>query len=255
MHQHNNIYQQLADIQQLINKNMSWMSTLETMKNQSWKNNFDAAYTKILNYPSLAELYRIPSFSDSSAFIRQDVEDNIKEDSPIPANSSSRPDSLISAIGTTSDDEIKFANEKFMQFLDCQTKNFLKTLSWTDFEDGIDNDITRLVSEYIEQNRYVTYCWLNKIFNGNRTTPSITSRLLRTLAMVVNETDYEYMLSMVTCGVASQHPEDQEAAIMVIEKWRTKECLEAMQNTTFGSDWIKEYADQVITELKNELGV
>ena len=37
-----------------------------------------------------------------------------------------------------------------------------------DFEDGMENDITRQVSAYIEQNRYVTYCWLNKIFNDNR---------------------------------------------------------------------------------------
>ena len=71
--------------------------------------------------------------------------------------------------------------------------------------------------------------------------------------MVVNKNDAGIMLSMVTTGLSSPHSEDQEAAIMVVEKWRTKECLEAMCNTTYGSDWVKEYAMQVIEELKNEL--
>ena len=73
--------------------------------------------------------------------------------------------------------------------------------------------------------------------------------------MVVNKNDADIMLTLVTSGIASQHSEDQEAAIMVVEKWRTKECLEALLNTTFGSDWVKEYAMQVVEELKEELAV
>lgn len=73
--------------------------------------------------------------------------------------------------------------------------------------------------------------------------------------MVVNKNDADIMLSMVTAGLASSFSEDQEAAIMVVEKWRTKDCLDAMTHTSYGSDWLNEYAMQVVEELKDELGL
>jgi len=171
------------------------------------------------------------------------------------SNSSTSIEESVTVSENTRVDDINQVNEQFSLYLDSQTDSFISTLIWTDFEDGIENEITRQVIEYMEQNRYVTFCWLNRIFNSNREKPTITSGLLRTLAMVVNPSDANIMLSMVATGVASVHSEDQEAAIMVIEKWRTKECLDAMLNTTYGSDWVEEYAMQVITELKEELGV
>lgn len=40
---------------------------------------------------------------------------------------------------------------------------------------------------------------------------------------------------------------------MVIEQWRTKNCLEALETSTFHSKMIKVYANQIIEELKEEL--
>jgi len=248
-------YQQLIDKQELTNKlYLSWMSpNIETLTKRLKSIEHDT-YSEVLKaYSSMADLYRVPDYFDSSAFTRQDTKDGVvREKDP---NSSREEDDAISSNENTSISDINVANQQFRQYLDSQTKDFIRTLTWTDFEDGMENDVTRQVGKYMGQNRYVTYCWLHKIFNDNRSKPNITSGILRTLAMVVNKNDADIMLTLVTSGIASQHSEDQEAAIMVVEKWRTKECLEALLNTTFGSDWVKEYAMQVVEELKEELAV
>lgn len=231
-----------------------WMSDKEGFDKLVDTLHLDAYTENLKTYDNLAELYRMPYYLDTSVFIRHDVEDG--EIVGVDQSSSSIvAEDIVTAIDNTRVDDINLANEQFRQFLDSQTSGFVSTILLTDFEDGMQNEVTRLVSEYMEKNRYVTYCWLNKIFNDYRSRPSVTSSLLRTLAMVVNVNDADIMLSMVTSGISSQHSEDQEAAIMVIEKWRTKECLDAMLNTTYGSDWVREYAMQVASELKEELGV
>ena len=251
-----NLYQQLADMQELMSKlTLPWMSTIESLNKYSRPVDFDTYSEVLKTYSSLADLYRMPSYFDSSAIARQDAEDGVSKKVHQPVSSSTKEDSDYSSNENTSIADVNIANEQFRQYLDSQTNEFIRELMWTDFEDGMENDITRKVGEYMGQNRYVTYCWLNKIFNDNRSKPIVSSGVLRSLAMVVNKNDADIMLSMVTSGIASQHSEDQEAAIMVVEKWRTKECLDALLNTTFGSDWVKEYAMQVIEELKEELAV
>lgn len=248
------LYQQLSEIQELTRKmSFPWMTAVENVSKSLQTFNTDALSEAMRAYSSLTELYRIPDYFDSSAFLRKDYEDGHVNEGNNSEDVVTRDDVEVVVSYNTNDEDINKTNERFMKSLELQSKDFIRMLVWTDFEDGMENEVTNLVASYMEKNRYVTYCWLNKLFNANRTRPNITSGLLRTLAMVVNKNDAGIMLSMVTTGLSSLHSEDQEAAIMVVEKWRTKECLEAMCNTTYGSDWVKEYAMQVIEELKNEL--
>lgn len=248
------LYQQLSEIQELTRKmSFPWMTAVENVSKSLQTFNTDALSEAMRAYSSLTELYRIPDYFDSSASLRKDYEDGYVNEGNNSEDVVTRDDVEVVVSYNTNVEDINKTNERFMKSLELQSKDFIRMLVWTDFEDGMENEVTNLVASYMEKNRYVTYCWLNKLFNTNRTRPNITSGLLRTLAMVVNKNDAGIMLSMVTTGLSSLHSEDQEAAIMVVEKWRTKECLEAMCNTTYGSDWVKEYAMQVIEELKNEL--
>lgn len=251
-----NFYQQLIDLQELSSKIATpWISTIESLNKQKSVLNMDAFTDVWKSYSSLADLYRESLFLDGSITPRCDYEDGVVIKTTAQPNYSATKDITVTVIENTREIDINKENEQFRQFLERQTKSFISTLLWTDFEDGMENEITRLVGDFMGKNRYVTYCWLNQLFNDNRSTPVITSGLLRTLAMVVKREDADIMLSMVVAGLSSQHPEDQEAAIMVVEKWRTKECLDAMNNTIYGSDWVKEYAMQVADELREELGV
>lgn len=60
-------------------------------------------------------------------------------------------------------------------------------------------------------------------------------------------------IPMVRSGLSDKSTLIQEAAIMIIEEWRTKECLDALERTVLASQWIQEYANSVIKELKGEL--
>lgn len=251
---YSSLYQQISDIQELTRKmTMPWIAEFESASKTLQALNVDALSEAMRAYSSLTDLYKIPSYFDSSDFLRKDYEDGQVNEGNVSESVATRDDAEVIVSYNTNDEDVNKANERFMKSLELQSKDFVRTLAWTDFEDGMENEITNMVASYMEKNRYVTFCWLNKIFNANRSRPNITSGLLRTLAMVVNKNDAGIMLSMVTAGLASPHSEDQEAAIMVVEKWRTKECLEAMCNTTYGSDWLKEYAMQVVEELKEEL--
>lgn len=252
--QNTSLYQQISEIQELKRKMITpWLTEVENATKTLKTLNFDALSEAKRVYSSLAELYKIPSYFDSSDFFRRDYEDGQLNKGDTSESVATKDDAEVIVSYNTNDEDVNKANERFMKSLELQSKDFVRTLAWTDFEDGMENEVTSMVASYMERNRYVTYCWLNKIFNANRARPNITSGLLRTLAMVVNKNDAGIMLSMVTAGLSSSHSEDQEAAIMVVEKWRTKECLEAMCNTTYGSDWLKEYAMQVVEELKEEL--
>lgn len=229
-----------------------WASAVECAREQA----HSTTYSEVMEpYKSLAELYRSPDSLDRTAEFRLDSEDDIAGDEVLENESPFTREVVVPIADNTQRNDIDIENMQFNLFLESRSQEFLRALSWVDFEDGMENDIVRLVSGYVKKNKYVTYCWLNKIFNDNRTKPIITSSILRTLGMVVNKNDADYMLSMVVAGLSSKHPEDQEAAIMVIEKWRTKECLYAMLNTTYGSDWVKEYAIQVVKELRKEVEV
>ena len=251
-----NALQRMIDIQIITNRmSMPWLSASEVLSKQFSSINLDDYTEEWKAFSSFADLYRVPNYLDSSAFTRNDVEDGkTKEEKQSLGTTSFNEVNIVLGDNTRLKD-INQENDRFRAYLDSQTRNFIRTLTWTEFEDGMENDIIRQVAGYMEKNRYVTYCWLNKIFNDNRTKPIVTSGLLRILSMVVNSNDADIMLSMVTSGLASQYSEDQEAAIMVVEKWRTKECYDAMTHTTYGSDWVKEYAMQVAEEIKNERGL
>ena len=204
---------------------------------------------------SFAELCCLPDTLDSTSSFRFDSEDDIDGPDVFMMRFLATGEVSLSEVANTSRRDINKENARFNSFLESRSQDFIRSLIWADFEDGMENDITRQVAEYLKRNRFVTYGWLHKIFNENRSNPAVTSGILRTLVMVVNRGDVSYMLSIVTSGLSSRHLEDQEAAIMVVEKWRTKECLEALLNTTYGSEWVREYAMQVAAELKVELGV
>lgn len=241
--------------QQMLSGLFSLPCVFESKEGNEWMQMCSASpYGKERNaYLSFEEFCRFQNSLDSTAVFRFVSKDDMANNKGLMKESPSTEEVASSVADNTKSNDINKENERFLSFLESRSQDFIQSLVWGDFEDGMENDITRQVSAYMRRNRFVTYCWLNKIFSDNRSKPIVTSGILRTLVMVVNRKDAGYMLPMVIGGLASKHTEDQEAAIMVIEKWRTKECLDAMLNTTYGSDWVKEYAMQVIEELREEL--
>lgn len=178
-----------------------------------------------------------------------------KEDSlagNAPTNATIALKTNVSTDSTNSVD-INRINEEFYDFLDKHRKAFIWTLKHTDFEDGIENSPIKEVENYIKKNKFVTYSWLNSIFSSNQKDSDVIAALLRIIGMTVDDEDYDKLLPLVKAGLSDNSSKAQEAAIMVIEQWRSKNCLDAIQTASFQSPWIREYAKQVEVELEHEL--
>lgn len=223
----------------------SYMQLIEEMASK----NFEIPKSILSDLNFLEKLEVIPSWSG----IIKDVSiPHKEEDSDYTVNTAGESIKNVSTDSTNSID-INYINEDFYKFLDKHTAVFIWTLKHTDFEDGIENAPIKEVKNYIRKNRFVTFSWLHSIYSNNQKDSDIISALLRIIGMTVDNEDYDKLLPLVKAGLLDNSSKAQEAALMVIEQWRSKNCLDAIQTAQFKSQWIREYAKQIELELKKEL--
>jgi len=249
-------YQQLVDIQELSRKiSTPWMSTIESLNKQMSTLNMDAYTEALKSYTSLADLYRIPDYLDSSLFIRHDVEDGgVIADVP-SLNTTSQDETTLTVAENTRVNDVNKANQEYFEYLQSRSEEIATAIMRTEFEDGMDNDVTLLIKSFAKRNKAATYNWLDELYSTHLRHSSVLQGILRTLAMITERGDENILLPMVVASLRSNNSAEQEAAIMVIEEWRTKECLEALCSTQkYSSEMIADYAKMVTKELKEELG-
>lgn len=196
-------------------------------------------------YKSLLEKYL--NEGDKSNVEHNLRSDNQRTDSISPSNE------IIISSESTDSDIINKKNQAFMLFLQERSAQFTFALKMSDFEDGMMNDVVNEFENYLNENEYVTLLWLNILYSQNQQDFEVISALLRIIGLTVEACQSDMLLPIVKCGLADRHPETQEAALMVIERWRTKECLDAILTTNFSSGWINQYAKSVARELKEEI--
>lgn len=206
----------------------------------------------------LSRLNTIPfsaNIPQSSLYVAHDEEDIINEECvSVSDNVSSSRIVKRTSKDSTSSADMNRINEEFRVSLFKRTQTFIWTLKHTDFEDGIENDIIKEIEGYIKMNKFVTYLWLHSIYAKNQKDTDILAGLLRIIGMTVEKEDIDMLLTMVKAGLSDSQSKTQEAALMVIEQWRTQNCLTALETApNFSSSWISDYAEQIKLELKKEL--
>ncbi len=160
--------------------------------------------------------------------------------------------SIVDCVNNTDcTNDIQKANRKSFDYFMYETPSFKCKLLRTDFEDGMTNEAVEQVKSFYKLNSFVTLNWLSYMFSNNLNDYRIISRLLRIFSNLPKDSS-SFLLPMVIAGLNNKNSVVQEAAIMVIEEWRTPQCLDALMNTTYTSIWVKDYADIVITELESE---
>lgn len=207
---------------------------------------------------SWLNIYLSPtSISQSSQYMALDSEDGINEECISIDNSDDASSGRIvqrTSKDSTSSADINRMNEEFYSSLLKRTQTFVWTLKHTDFEDGVENDIIKEVEGYIRTNKFVTYLWLHSIYSNNQKDVDVLAGLLRIIGMTVENDDTDMLLTMVKAGLSDSHSQTQEAALMVIEQWRTQNCLTIIETApAFTSSWIRDYAEQIKLELKEEM--
>lgn len=191
---------------------------------------------------------------DSSSLIGKVLDQDSKEEQYLdgPSSDTMIKPSLLDSNETT---DINYLNDKFMNALRKRTESFVKLIIRTDFEDGMTNDAVEEARSYYLQNKFVTINWFGEIYSKNQRNAIVISGLLRIISMIVLVSDSTSLIPIVKCGLADNSSIAQESALMVIEEWRTKECLDAIETTNFKSSWMTDYAQKIAFELKEELGL
>lgn len=248
-------YQEIAEMQALTRKmSMPWLSIAESANKSIQTLNNGTLTEAIKAYSSLADLYRIPGYLDSSSLLRLDFEDGpVSEDfSPVSATTHEEAEPVVSY--NTSAEDVNKANQEYLDYLRTRTDEVASAILHTDFEDGMDNDVTLLVKSFARKNKSATYNWLDELYSKNLNNSIVVEGILRTLAMITEKGDENILLPIVVAGLRSEVSVEQEAALMVIEEWRTKECMEAIRSVhRYASDMIEDYAMMVLGELEEEL--
>lgn len=203
--------------------------------------------------------YKAPGFP-SDLFSSYKLYPTVETEYNMEAGLPSQPDPIATSIqkknivrDSTDNNEINNKNEDFLNVLKLHSSEFTTSIKKADFEDGMMNDVADEVEIYINQNKYATYLWLHFLYSQNQNDYKVISALLRIIGLTVDIQDSDLLLPIVKCGLNDSHIEAQEAALMVIEKWRTKECLDALNTSHFSSKWISKYAESIVKELEEEL--
>ncbi|MDM8252708.1 hypothetical protein QUW55_14035 [Phocaeicola barnesiae] len=154
---------------------------------------------------------------------------------------------------STNSRDVNAANNAFEKMLNQRTPAFVWSILHVDFEDGMYNSVIEEVKYYLKENEYVTILWLHTIFSQNQHNQNILAALLRIIAMTIKSEKSDKLMTMVISGLNQPSSKTQEAALEVIEEWRTKPCLDALHNLHYRSCWIEKYATIVEKELEEEL--
>ena len=229
---------------------MPWRVEMEQLK-KTWEVVGGSLYFDTLKtYSALSKLTSMPY---SSVFIPFMDEDEVDEKATPVESVNDNTESLeLLADYSTKAADVNRINQEDLEYFRSRSEEIVNAIANTDFEDGMENDVTELIGKYVRRNKFAAYIWLNDLFSTNLPNTSFIEGLLRTIAMVTEKGDETTLLPIVIAGLRSQVSSEQEAAIMVIEEWRTKECLDAMKTTDFGNGWLKVYADKVMQELEKE---
>ncbi len=162
-----------------------------------------------------------------------------------------RPNQNIEEL--TSTEAINRKNEEDKKLFDKHSYQFLYTLRHILFEDGMENEATVFFDRMLKQNKYVAICWLQEFWAEHQSDAAVAEGVTHLIGSVEDKAYWKPLMSIVRSGLTDKNKPVQEAAIMVIESWRTIACYQALKQTRFPAGWIKDYATEVMLELEEEL--
>lgn len=200
-----------------------------------------------LNLPDI-ELEDIPEIT-----LEDNFELRLVDDSQVSSHRSDQNILRSEKSDSTSTSSQRQMNLELLEKFNQKQAKFVYLLHHTNFEDGLENEATEFFGRLFKEDPCISLFWLSGVYTENMTDIAVVEGILRIISMLDAVEYRKYILPLVKASFNDKNVEVQEAAIMVAEKWRNKMCLEALQTTSFASDWIQEYANQVMDELKEEL--
>lgn len=143
--------------------------------------------------------------------------------------------------------------ERNLEKIDEENKDIVAKIHHTDFFDGYTNEVVERFQTMFERMPYETVLFINKLYSTHPSDKVLISGLLRTISLLDVQCYSPFLIPVVRAGISDTSADVEESVIMVFERWRTKECLDALKNSIFPNPLIRQYAEIVKAELESEL--
>lgn len=182
------------------------------------------------------------------------VASSVKEEVVSSKSEKSTNVANLKSATVSSSSDANLLNEQFLARLDEEKEEIIYLMLHEVIEDGVENEVISTLRPFCKENKYMLLIWLYRLYAHNQTNSAVFSGILDVLyCLDVKQSDFDLMISLVSNGLNSPFSIVQETAIKVTEKWRTKECLDALKLAKYSSPWMESYAQKVIVELEQEL--
>ncbi len=135
------------------------------------------------------------------------------------------------------------------------TNQLLEIILEESFEFGIKAKSEILIEEQLKQNDLATRNWLNKIFIDFFDDEKILIGILRIIGRFEEHIIFPQGQTMALAALNHKNPEIIELGIRAFENWGSINSIKILENSNFEIDWLSDYKNQVLNDLKEELYV
>lgn len=171
----------------------------------------------------------------------------------------------VSVKGSLLDDIIEYADTfppnqgsimyklQLNKFKESYTKELLHIVLEQDFEYGFDSPADLFIRKLLNQNPTLTREWLNSVFLEYFHDRRILIGLLQIMSHIGYFEIYPEGPTMAVAALSHVDSEVRECGIRAFENWGTVESLNVLRSLQYPEEWLHEYAQQVISDLQEEL--
>lgn len=130
------------------------------------------------------------------------------------------------------------------------TNRFTQLIQEADFEFGFSTPADEYVRKALDS--YGTFAreWINELFLENFNDPFVTCAILRVIAHLEYEQMYPQGMTMAAGVSAHVDAGVRECGVRCFENWENPDALKILQKLSYSEDWLNDYLQRVISDLK-----
>lgn len=152
-------------------------------------------------------------------------------------------------------DENYFNRRRLKSLRQQFTNELLELVQEEDFEYGMGTRADELVRHHMMLNDLATKSWLNSIFVESFSNIPILLGLLRIIARIDYLDIYPEGQTMALAALSHRDTSVKECGVRAFESWESAEGLKILENLSVAPQWLQEYIDQVVYDLRSEYDV
>lgn len=138
--------------------------------------------------------------------------------------------------------------------IDIETMAILSSmLENEEYETGISNNSERYFERLLKENKLAAMNGISVLFMNNYSVGGRKENILTGILHILSHLEYESIYpqgQMIAISALSHaNREVEEYGIKCFEDWGHRDGIEKLRAIKFNSDWLREYAEEVISEL------